>query len=75
MEAVIPKTNRQIKYIVPSNHNAFKMQATHLLIFVFNCNSLTSGCNPKKTIKGNKSKNLATLNIKDKMQVAIYAST
>ena len=49
--------------MVPSNHNAFAKHATQRLIFVFNCNSFTSGCNPKNMIKGNRSKNLATLKI------------
>ena len=67
----IPNTNRQMKYIVPSNQSAFIPQATQRFIFVFNCNSLISGCNPKNKIKGNKSKKCAIPNMSDSKQVAI----
>ena len=73
MVVVIAKTNRQIRYMVTSNHNALIAHATQRLILIFSCNSFTSGCKPKNITNGNKSQNLDALKINAKMQVARYA--
>ena len=75
MVVVISKMNRQIKYAAPSNQTALIPKASHLLILCLICNSLASGCKPKKAIKGSTSQNFQEVKMVVKMHVAKYAST
>ena len=70
----IENTNRQVKYIAPSNHAALTISAKNLFTLNFFCRALTSGCNPKNRIKGKVSQILNPLNASVKRQVATYES-
>jgi hypothetical protein len=65
-----PSMDKDVKVVFVVSDKALTKQATQRLTFIFNCNSLTNGCNPKNITKGNKSKNLLAPKIKDNIQVA-----